>query len=286
MPISEKEIERLRGWVGKRETKRDVISLREVRALHATLDLETRIPRNGDGLTPGWHWMYFNEMAPRREIRRDGHPAPSGIMPPVPLPRRMWAGNRIEVRKKLPVGVEAKRRSEVRSLDYKSGKTGDLVFVTIRHTIAGPDGTAFVEDQDVVYRQDQPPGTPRPQPPAAPEDPVWLRMVKPDPVLLFRYSALTLNSHRIHYDLPYARDVEGYDDLVVHGPLQATMLINLAMAQNPKRRFARFSFRAFSPLFADAPFMLAGSPEGDAGCHVWTMDEQGGLAMECRAEFA
>ncbi|MFL6697874.1 MAG: MaoC family dehydratase N-terminal domain-containing protein, partial [Vitreoscilla sp.] len=218
-------LDALRGWVGKRETHTDVITAAPIAALAATLD---RDDASADAqLPPLHHWLYFLPVAPMRQIGDDGHPARGGFLPPVPLPRRMWAAGRLQFHGPLRVGETVTRSSEITDVQAKDGKSGPLVFVTLRHELASGGALAVTEEQDIVYRGHPLAGSAPPAMKPAPLEAAWRREIHPDPVLLFRYSALTFNGHRIHYDRPYATGIEGYPGLVVHGPLLATLLADL-----------------------------------------------------------
>jgi 3-methylfumaryl-CoA hydratase len=277
------DLDELRAWVGRTERRTDPLPAWTAAALAATLD-RADPPAAGDPLPPGWHWAFFLDAAPMAALGRDGHPRRGGFLPPVPLPRRMWAGGRLAFEADLPVGEPAERVSEVVEVALREGRTGPLVFVTVRHTLTGGRGRAVVEEHDIVYREDPRPGDAAPAPKAAPADAAWSREVNPDPVLLFRYSALTFNGHRIHYDRSYATGVEGYPGLVVHGPLMATLMLDLARRERPGDRLARFEFRALAPVFDTAPFTVAGRPEG-SGAALWVAGPGGALAMSGSAEF-
>ena len=270
--------------IGRTEHRSALIAADRVEALAATLDLDA-VPGGGGALPPGWHWLFFNPFVRRSEVGADGHPKRGGFLPDVGLPRRMWAGGRLAYHAPLPVGAEAVRDSEILDVSAKSGRAGRLVFVTVRHRI-GHDGTLCIEEeQDIVYREAQQAGAPAPAPSPAPEGAQWSQAVTPDPVLLFRYSALTSNGHRIHYDAPYARQEEGYRDLVVHGPLVATLLQGLAVRARPGARLSGFSFRGVAPLFVDRGFHVEAAPEGD-GLSLWARGPDGELAMRADASFA
>jgi 3-methylfumaryl-CoA hydratase len=281
--FSDDDIAHIKTWVGRTQTIEDVIAVDRVAAMAATLDLE-RTPAAGEALPPGWHWLFFNGAARQSEIGPDGHPRRGGFLPPVPLPRRMWAGGRITLSGKLPVGALAHRESRILSVEAKRGRSGDLVFVTVRHTIHGGQGPALEEEHDIVYRNAPAPGASAPKPESAPAGAAWRREVRPDPVLLFRYSALTFNGHRIHYDHPYVTKVEGYPGLIVHGPLVATLLLDLLARQAPRAGLRAFSFRAKSPLFDTAPFHVNGAPDGAGrAVRLWAEGPGGVLAMEATA---
>src|SRR5690554_4598874 len=214
-------------WVGRTEVRHDHIHASAVEALAATLDL-SRAPGIGDPLPPGWQWLFFNPVARRSELGTDGHPARGGFLPPIELPRRMWAGSRIQYLADLPIGEPASRQSRIAKVVNKTGKRGALWFVTVEHITRHGDTVCIQEEQDIVYREATPPGSPTPKPSPYEETAQFSEEFTPDTTLLFRYSALTFNGHRIHYDQEYARNEEGYPGLVVHGPLTATLLQQLA----------------------------------------------------------
>jgi 3-methylfumaryl-CoA hydratase len=282
------DLARLAAWVGRTERRFDRVSAVPVAALAATLDREDPEPREGAPIAPLRHWLYFLPLHRQSEIGPDGHARRGGFLPPVPLPRRMWAGGRLEFRAPLRVGDAIERESRIARVDVKEGRTGTLVFVLVRHEITAARALAIVEEHDIVYRDAARPGDPPPPKRAAPRagagETAWRRDVLPDPVLLFRYSALTFNGHRIHYDQPYVTHVEGYPGLVVHGPLIATLLVDLARDRAAPRAIASFSFRAVAPLFETAPFAVCGKPAPDGNAiALWAEDEQGNLAMEATA---
>lgn len=273
----------LNDWVGRREAREDVVAPDRVRALAATLDLETA-PRPGEALPPGWHWMFFNGAARAREIGPDGHPKRGGFLPPVPLPRRMWAGGRLAYGDRtIRVGEAVRRSSEIAKVDVKQGRSGTLVFVLVKHHIEGAGGGVIDEEHDIVYREAPQPGAVLAQPPAAIADARWTHVIRPDPVLLFRYSALTFNGHRIHYDWPYVTKVEGYPGLIVHGPLISTLLLELLRREQPHRRLVHYAFRAVSPLFDTAAFTVRGTPEEGGRIRLWAAGPEGQLAMDAEA---
>lgn len=235
-------------------------------------------------LPPLWHWLYFLPGERQSNIGPDGHPQRGGFLPPITLPRRMWAGGRLRFLRPLTVGEPVRRLSTIRGIQTKSGRSGELVFVTVSHEVADAKGVAIREEQDIVYRDAPAPGSPVPQPAAAPTDEQFGRTVIPDPVLLMRYSALTFNGHRIHYDRPYAMHEEGYPGLVVHGPLIATLLVEELRRVHPQKTVRSFEFKAVSPLFDTAPFALNGKIE-DTTARLWARGPQGQLAMQASAEL-
>lgn len=281
------DIEHLRQWMGRTETRRDLTTIVPVQALGATLDRADPAPGAGDPLPPCWHWLYFLPLPRQSEIGSDGHPKRGSFLPPVPLPRRMWAGSRLEFRRPLVVGREVVRESRIDDVTVKHGKTGALVFVRVRHQVGDDAGVALVEEQDIVYRDHPRADDPVPAAQLAPAQAQWSRTIVPDPVLLFRYSALTFNGHRIHYDRPYATEVEGYPGLVVHGPLLATLLLDLLRQHLPDAALARFTFRAMKPTFDTAPFHVCGRCDEDGKTiHLWARHEDGALAMDATATLA
>lgn len=275
----------LRDWIGRAETHADVVTAWPAVALAATLDRRDPEPKPGDALPPGWHWLYFLEAAPASELGSDGHPKRGGFLPPVELPRRMWAGGRIEFRRPLRVGDAIRRDSTILSIEPKQGRSGSLVFVTVRHTVSAGGEHAVIEDHDIVYREAARSGDAPPPPKPAPREASWRREFVADPVMLFRYSALTFIGQRIHYDLDYCRNVEGYPGLVVHGPLQVVLLLDLARRQEP-RPVRRIEYRALHPLFHFDRFTVNGNPSRDASrAELWTANPAGNYAMAATAYF-
>lgn len=271
--------------IGRTECRRAVISPVRAAALAAALDLDS-VPGGGASLPPAWHWMFFNPVARRSELGPDGHPRRGGFVPELGLPRRMWAGGRLLYHAPLPVGAEAIRESEIIDVSTKKGRSGRLGFVTIRHRISHASTLCIEEEQDLVFREAAVPGAPGASPVSAPGDARWSEVFVPDPVLLFHYSALTDNGHRIHYDQSYSRLVEGYRDLVVHGPLVATLLHGLATRCRDRAPIRRFAFRAMAPLFVDRPFRLeAVTHEDHSGLSLWARGPEGELAMQATASF-
>lgn len=285
------DIEALRKWVGRSETSNDVVTTFPVTAMTATLDRDDPPPRNGDVLPPLWHWLYFLPVYRHSEAGPDGHARRGGFLPPVPLPRRMWAGSRVQFQRPLRVGEPIRRVSTIKNVTHKAGRSGDLVFVVVRHEVSTADQIAISEEHDIVYRE-APRGGDRPAESAsasstAPADAPWQRIVRPDPLLLFRYSALTFNGHRIHYDRSYVTEVEGYAGLVVHGPLLATLMLDLVRRERPDASITHFVFRALRPVLDTAPFRVCGSPQsGTNEVALWVLGADGARAMEGSATLA
>lgn len=264
----------LTDWIGRATESACWLDPWRAQALHATLDSSEPMPQEGGVLAPGWQWVYFLETAPSSELGPDGHPRRGGFMPPVQLPRRMWAGSRLEFLAPLVLGESARRVSRILAVEEKSGRSGRLCFVTVEHEIHGQLGVAIREQQDIVYREASTGGVPPAQ--AAPDDAKWRREWSFDAPRLFRYSALTFNSHRIHYDRAYATQEEGYQGLVVHGPLLATLMLELVRAHHPQRPLRRFEFRAVAPVFDGQRIEACGKPDGDR-IEVWIRGAAGSL---------
>ena len=278
-------LEHLRSWIGRSEQRTDTITAAPLAGLAATLDRDDPAPRDGTAVPPLWHWLYFLPMARQSELGPDGHPRRGGFLPPVALPRRMWAGGRLVFERALRVGELATRSSRIADVTGKKARSGPLVFVTVQHEISTAAGLALREDHDIVYRGAPAAGAASPPPAAAPRDETFARTIVPDDVLLFRYSALTFNGHRIHYDRRYVTEVEGYPGLIVHGPLIATLLLDLLRREHPGATVTRFEFKAVSPLFDLHPFDVCGraDPSQPGRFALWARNHAGALAMQASA---
>lgn len=274
-------------WIGRREAMSDTISPVPARALAATLDHAPGRIGEGDALPLPWHWLYGLPLVRQSSVGSDGHPKRGGFLPPVPQPRRMWAGSRISMHRPLVIGEAVQRTSTIEACKTRDGRSGRLVFVTVHHAWQAGNAAqpALEEWQDIVYRDPPAPGQAPPPAANAPIGAEWSRTVRSDPVLLMRYSALTFNSHRIHYDLPYATEVEGYPGLVVHGPLIATLLLDALLREQPDAHVRTFAFKAMRPLICGRPFTVNGRVEGDRAVSLWATDEQGQLAMQANAQL-
>lgn len=255
-------------WIGRSEVRRDRLDPVRCNALLAALG-ESRQIADGDPLPLLHHWLHFWDVRPPAGLGEDGHPAKGGFLPPIPLPRRMWAGGRLRFEAPLRVGDAVEKTSTITAIETKHGRSGTLVFVTLEHRIAGPAGMGIIERQDLVYRAPSDSTPPLPQPIAAPPACDRHLVIAPDPVLLFRYSALTMNGHRIHYDRPYAVGEEAYPALVVHGPLQATVLASAA-AELAGATLKTFAFRGRSPAFDGLPLHVCAAREDDGSIRAWT----------------
>lgn len=274
----------LQSWVGKTEVIEDSITAAPAAGLSATLDRDDAPSVTGTRLPELWHWLYFLPHHRQSELSDDGHAKRGGFLPPVPLPRRMWAGSRLEWLQPLRVGDAVRRTSSIKSVTHKSGRSGELVFVKVGHEVHNQLGLSIIEEHDIVYRDAPQTGAAAPASVPAPSDPSWVREIAPDDVLLFRYSALTFNGHRIHYDRRYVTQVEGYPGLVVHGPLIATLLLDLLRRQMPEAQVRRFEFRAIAPTFDTAPFQVCGKLlEDGKTVELWAQSLSGVLAMQATA---
>ncbi len=269
----------LQDWVGRTEELQDYVYPTPAQAFALTLDDRDFKADKDDTLPELWHWLYFLPLVARAEIGSDGHPKRGGFLPPVALERRMWASGQLTFHQDLWIGEKIGKTSEILKISEKEGKTGRMVFVTVRHSIHSARGIAIEEVQDIVYLpmpKTFVPAVPNP----IPEDLQWKEVYSVDPVLLFRFSALTFNSHKIHYDLRYATEVEKYPGLVVHGPLQALLLLESAKRNNPGRKPANYSFRAMRPLFEFDQVYICGRPNLDGGHDLYTANGDGNIAMQ------
>jgi len=283
------DLDDLKRHVGKRVTSTDVAGAGPANLLRLALGrLEPELV-TGDPLPPGWLVLYFLPRFGPDQLRPDGSPADTGVVPAMPLPRRMFAGEGLRFHRPIRIGDQLRRETELADISAKTGGTGALVFTTVVNRIFTADGLALEEERRTVFREEVTAGghNQAPRREEAPADVPWRQRVAPDPILLFRFSALTFNSHRIHYDRAWAMDVEGYPGLVVHGPLTSTCLIDFARDHNPGRTFVTYTTQARAPLFDTAPFELRGRPAPDGrGAELWAVTPDGTIAMTAHAEFA
>ena len=278
-----------RTHIGRTQIATDVIHAGPANFLRLALGRPDPEFREGDVLPPAWLALYFLPRVASDALRPDGSPRDTGVVPPLAMPRRMFAGERVRYHGAVRVGETVRRETRLADISVKHGGTGTLVFATVTSRVSGPRGLALEDERRTVFREEVETGernqVPRRDP--APADVPWRQVVTPDPVGLFRYSALTFNSHRIHYDRTWAMNVEGYPGLVVHGPLTTTLLIDFARDRNPGRRIAAYATQARAPLFDTAPFELRGRPaaSGD-GCELWAVTPEGTIAMSAEVELA
>ena len=273
-------------WIGRQEMRQDDITRSPAARLAATLgDLTSSYRPDMDALPPLWHWLYFLDATPRDQIGPDGHAAKGGFLPPIALPRRMYAGGRFTFPGALRFGKPADKRSTIASVSAKQGRSGPLAFVTVRHEILQNGIIATTEEHDIVYREAADPNAPPPSAPRAERRVIAETLLRPDEVMLFRFSALTFNGHRIHYDHPYVTGTEGYPGLIVHGPLIAMLLFEAARMVKPDRKPSGFSFRAVSPFFCGPELRLVqvGSDGDGLSFEARTMDDR--LVMTSETAF-
>lgn len=274
-------------WIGTERVDHDVVSLDRARLLAATLDRDPTTLEEGGALPAAWHWIYFNEAAPRSELGPDGHAERGTLLPPVPLPHRMWAGGRLSFLGPLRIGQPVERVSTIESITEKEGRSGRLIFVTSRHRLSQNGATVLDEEKVLVFRDATgAPKTPEPRP--LPDEPTWSESFAADEVVLFRFSALTFNSHRIHYDHPYVTSVEGYPGLIVHGPLIALLVVGAGLRRlgdDASRAGVTFRYRAVGPLFCDEEFRLCGMSD-ERPMRVWAAHPERGAATRGEIEVA
>jgi 3-methylfumaryl-CoA hydratase len=277
------DLDHLRQWIGRTDQASDIVTAQLVRGLRATLFMEIGAPKPGDAAPFTTHWCLAQPVYPMSELGPDGHPTRGGFLPPVPLPRRMWAGGELQFIDTLRVGDEATRTSRISDVTMKTGSTGVLCFVSVEHVVTTSRGTAIRERQDIVYRDvsaAQPPAKAPPPPPAAKHRESHMA----DPVLLFRYSALTFNGHRIHYDRDYVTKVEGYPGLIFHGPMQAAFIVELAAKLHGGTAPKKFVYRGLQPLFEGSEFSINAN-DTDSGMELWTANSAGQPTMKGTATW-
>ncbi|MDD9960005.1 MAG: MaoC family dehydratase N-terminal domain-containing protein [Gammaproteobacteria bacterium] len=275
-----------KAWIGQKESSSDFLTLAPLRGLAATLNKVQLDYQPGDVLPPLWHWLYFLSPARQSKLGNDGHAERGDFLPPIPLPRRMWAGSRFEFHRPLHAGEKISRVSTIKSINFKAGRSGQLAFVTVKHEISTELEKAISEEHDIVYRDHVPADAAPAEPKQVEQEADYFKSINPDPVLLFRYSALTFNGHRIHYDRDYVTKVEGYPGLIVHGPLLATLLVDLLAEQFPEKSLQRFEFRAMNPVFDLNPFDVCGSnPDQNGNLNLWIKDHNNALCMQARANI-
>lgn len=283
----------LSAWVGRTATTTDIASRQAAVGLGAVLDRPLdEAAADSAVLFPVGYWLQFTPTAPMSELGVDGHPKLGGFMPPLDLPRRMWAGSKVSFRSPIRVGQRLEKTTTIESITPKSGKSGRLCFVILRHDISADGELAVVEEQTIVYKEavEPDPSAPSPQRPPREDTPApdgwdWSRALRPSETTLFRFSALTFNTHRIHYDLPYATGVEGYPGLVVHGPLSATYIVDSFLAEHPGAEITGFEFSARSPVFAGEQIHVVGRADGEGAEALEVIAPGGGTAIRARIEY-
>ena len=273
------DIDHLRQWIGRSTEATDIVTAQLVKGLRATLFHDVGEPKTGDAAPFTVHWCLAQPVFPMSLLGPDGHPTRGGFLPPVPLPRRMWAGGEIEFLQPLRVGDESTRTSRIADVQVKAGSTGTLCFVSVEHTVTSPRSIAIRERQDIVYREVTSSAPASAKAPPPPPKAQHRETHVSDPVLLFRYSALTFNGHRIHYDRDYVTKVEGYPGLIFHGPLQAARIIEMAARLRGGKAPKKFSYRGVQPLFEGSEFSVNAN-ETEAGMELWTANAEGQPTMK------
>jgi 3-methylfumaryl-CoA hydratase len=280
-------VQELQGWIGRAREVADEMSAPAARRMAAMLDQAAPDLSPGAPVPPFWIAILFDDAQPQSRLGADGHPEKGEFLPPVPLPRRMLAGRRMNYASPLRIGQKLTRRSEITAITPKEGRSGKLCFVTVLHTVTGPDGVVATEEQDIAYREASTGASAKAEAPATKPDAAWRVPFNPDPVLLFRYSALCFNGHRIHYDVDYARDAEGYAGLVVNGGLSTTMLLDAAMKQAPGATLRAADIRTMRPVMCNRPATLAGTaPDEQGNRTLWVEDETGAMALRIQARIS
>jgi 3-methylfumaryl-CoA hydratase len=281
--MPEIDIEPIRAQLGRKVVDEDVATAAPLRGMVVTFDRDEAAPVEGEPIPPGWHLAYFPAASRLSTLGADGLPLQGDVLPAMPLPRRMYAGATLTFHAPIRVGDTLRRETEFSDVQLRKGGTGTLIVATQTRRIHTQRGLAVTEDAVSVFREALAPGTrsgiPETEPP--PPGMTWTRTIRPDPVTLFRYSALTFNPHRIHYDRPYAMNTEGYPGLVVHGPFSQQCLLDL-LRDNTGRPIAKFVMRARAPIFDDAPFSLHGRLNGDEA-ELYAVSARGGIAMQAKA---
>ncbi|KAB0531265.1 transposase [Pseudomonas chlororaphis subsp. aureofaciens] len=257
-------------WIGRSQQARDLLSDNLLKRIAATFGEPA--PAHGEALPPLWQWCFFQEPLAESALGGDGHPARGGFLPPAANRNRMWAGGRLEFFEPLRAGFAADCVSTISHVEEKTGRTGALLFVTVRHEYSQDGRLAIREEQDIVYREPTPPKQASGEPLIQGD---WREPVEPSPTLLFRYSAVTFNGHRIHYDFPYVTETEGYPGLVVHGPLIATLSLRAFCRAHPGARLRRFAYRGLRPLIAPQPFEVGGRIVRPGVAELWAGNDAG-----------
>jgi len=283
------DIEPLRKELGRKIEDEDVVTQAPIKAMLATFDRDEKVPGPGEPIAPGWHLLYLHSYARRDQLGRDGAAIAGGVLPEIPMPRRMYAGSTFTFDGDIRVGDKLRRETEFTDIQVRQGSTGTLIVTTQTRRIFTPRGLAWTEANSTVFREDPKPGEKSGTPvrEAAPADVSWRRTIKPDPVMLFRYSAITFNPHRIHYDRTYCLETEGYPGLVVHGPFAQQCIFDLLRDSAPDRKVRTIAVRARAPLFDTSPFDVIGRPTADGkGAELWTVTPKGTIAAQATATFA
>ncbi|MGK7864655.1 FAS1-like dehydratase domain-containing protein [Falsiroseomonas sp. E2-1-a4] len=284
MPDTQMDPGAMSGWIGRQEVLEDEVALPIIRRLAALLDLDPMAYRRGDALPEGWHSVFFAPIARQSQLGPDGHPRKGDFLPPVPLPRRMFAGRRLRYLAPITIGAEIRRTSTIAAITPKTGRTGQMIFVRVDHVVEMDGKPVLTEVHDIVYREEAKPGAPvKADAPVELPTPDETQIYAPETVTLFRYSALTYNGHRIHYDQPYATQEEGYPGLVVNGGLHALFLHEMARRNLPGGKLGRFSVRNVNPFYVDRTGELRCKRAEDGSLSLWALNEAGRIVAQAEA---
>ncbi len=280
----------LQDWIGKQQKQSDSMSPEMMQQFNVVMDVDPLEHTAGDPIPPCAHFFYFTPRTLASEMGADGHAKLGGFLPPVDLPRRMWAGGVVRIKSALKTAQPATKTSVIKNIEYKSGRSGQLCFVTVNHQIESAGVVCIDEDQHIVYREAHTGGPPtRTQPFSSSTD--WTTQWTPDEIELFRFSAITFNGHRIHYDLPYTRDVEGYSGLVVHGPLMLHKMLQAFRNNHPGRCITSLSYRAVGPVICGETVNIVGSTQSDGAnpysgvSNTFIVGPEGNLAMQAEIHW-
>ena len=272
-------------WIGKSENRSDSMAPEQLQRFEAMLNRDPHSITSNKELTPCAHWTYFTPMDMHSNIAVDGHARKGDFLPPVELPKRMWAGGKILFKKPLLTGIPAEKKSTITAIDEKEGSTGKLCFVTIRHQISAKGSVAIDEVQQIVYREESEKGAHPIRTQPLDIDPDWKKTTKPDTVLLFRFSALTFNTHRIHYDQDYVRNVEGYPNLVVHGPLLLVLMLDAFKAKHDGKVIEDIEYKAVGPIYLDEQITICGKSVDNHRVELRAIGSDGNMAMKATVNW-
>lgn len=277
------DIEKLKSWLGREQRAAQRMDLWPVEGLHALLNMDAH-PAEGDEAPYLAQWLYFGPTVPQSRIATDGHPERGDFLPPIPLPRRMWAASDVTFKRNLRIGETVQKTARIADISSKEGASGTLLFLKVDNDYVDESGAAILrETQTLVYRDEPSSAEASPRSTPAPSIAAWSQAVTPDETMLFRYSAITFNAHRIHYDRSYTQDVEHYADIIVQGQLTATLLLEAFLRAKPEQRIASFSFRGVQPIFCNETIYLEGAPDGSEGTYrLWARDAAGNMRTSAK----
>jgi 3-methylfumaryl-CoA hydratase len=280
-------LERFKSYVGKSETATDVVTASAMVKFAATLGLDDPPLHKGAAIPPGWYGAFFPASHRPDRMRTDGQASGGGIAPPIPLPRRRIGGTRVMFHQPLKIGDEIKRVTEIADVQVDDGPSGAMVTVIERNSISNGQGLAVVEERDLVMLSEARAEAAPAKPPSAPAEAAWKQVVEPNPPLLFRFSAIRFNSHRIHYDRDYVTKVEKLPGLVVQSSLVSQLMVEMCRREVPGRQLSQFDFKSWRQIYDTGKFSIAGNPPQDGrGAELWAIDSEGRVAMTATAKFS